>query len=456
MLKDFSKYTISNIFVKATGFVIPLILAYYYTEAEYGVITLGYAYMNFFLMFFAFGFCESVQRFYYNLRDTNQKDIFGNILLFDFILVFFFSLIFVILCFCTNIFKELPISIFLMVLFIGYMKALQNIGLSFLQMEGQSSKYVSISVASVLFDVVLIILFVVIIHLPIQFRFVSLLICNSFSTFLIIFFIKKYIDKPKQLLNEQFIKVLKFALPCMLLPVMSWLLTTSDKVVMSKLGTMSDVGIYSFCFSIATMPSIINQGFNTAYTPIFYAEYENRSKIKSIQNLFIELYSLMLLIFLLFVNIFFNYVHIFEKYEPGLKYIPFFLISNVFGAISTLNNSHLAYAYKTKITLMITAITGSVSIFLNFLFIKNFDSLGAAISVATVMTIQMILSFGCAIKYGYFAWSLRKLLFMTVFFFAGLFVATKLVILSIIIIIYILYIIIAEKNLIKRFMGRHD
>ena len=81
MLKDFSKYTISNIFVKATGFVIPLILAYYYTEAEYGVITLGYAYMNFFLMFFAFGFCESVQRFYYNLRDTNQKDIFGNILL---------------------------------------------------------------------------------------------------------------------------------------------------------------------------------------------------------------------------------------------------------------------------------------------------------------------------------------------------------------------------------------
>ena len=455
MLKDFSKYTISNIFVKATGFVIPLILAYYYTEAEYGVITLGYAYMNFFLMFFAFGFCESVQRFYYNLRDSNQKDVFGNILLFDFILVVFFSLVFAFLCFFTNVFKEMPKSIFIMVLFIGYMKALQNIGLSFLQMEEQSSRYVSVSVASVLFDVILIILFVVIIHLPIQFRFVSLIICNLFSTVLIFVFIRKYVERPKTFINEQFVKVLKFALPCMLLPVMSWLMTTSDKVVMSKLGTMSDVGIYSFCFSIATIPSIINQGFNTAYTPIFYADYENRDKIKSIQNLFIELYSLILLIFLLFVNIFFNYVHIFEKYESGLKYLPFFLFSFFFGAIASLNNSHLAYSYNTKITLLITAITGPISILLNYVFIKNFDSLGAAISVATVMTIQMALSFLCAMKFGYFAWKLRKLLFMGVFFFAGLFAATKIVLLSAVILIYIVYIFITERNLIKRFFSRH-
>lgn len=454
MLKDFSKYTISNIFVKATSFVIPLILAYYYSESEYGVISLGYAYLNFFSMFFAFGFCESVQRFYYDLRDTNQKDIFGNILLFDLILVILFSTVFAILCLFTNVFKEIPKSIFIMVLFVGYMKAIQNIGLSFLQMEEQSSKYVSVSIASVLFDVLLIILFVVIIHLPIEFRFVSLIICNLFSTILIIFFIKKFILRPHKLFQKKFITILKFALPCMLLPVMSWLLTTSDKVVMSKLGTMSDVGIYSFCFSLASLPGIINQGFNTAYTPIFYSEYDNHNKIKSIQTLFIELYSLILLLFILFAHIFFRYIKIFSKYEVGLIYIPFFMISTLFSAISTLNNSHLAYSYNTKITLFITAITGPISILLNYFLILHFDSLGAAISVDVVMTIQMILSFICAMKFGYFAWNFRKLIILCAFFFAGIILASKMYLLTTVIILYIIYLVFIERKLIKRIISK--
>ena len=159
MLKEFSKYTISNILVKATGFIIPFLLAYYYTQAEYGVISLGYAYLNFFSMFYAFGFCEGVQRYYYELRDNNQRDIFGTILLTNFLLVLFFSFIFTLLCFTSTIFNEVSKSIFLMVLFVGYLKALQNIGLSFLQMEKKSSRYIAVSLVSVLSDVLFIVLF---------------------------------------------------------------------------------------------------------------------------------------------------------------------------------------------------------------------------------------------------------------------------------------------------------
>ena len=455
MIKEFSKYTISNIFVKATSFVIPLILAYYYSEAEYGIISLGYAYLNFFSMFFSFGFCESVQRFYYNLRDSNKKDIFGNILLFDFIFVVFFSIIFIFLCIFLNIFKELPKSIFIMVLFIAYMKAIQNIGLTFLQMEEQSSKYITISIANIFFDVILIILFVVIIHLPIEFRFVSLIICNLFSFILILLFIRKYFSSPKRLFPKQFVSILKFALPCMLLPVMSWLLTTSDKIVMSKLGTMSDVGIYSFCFSLASLPGIINQGFNTAYTPIFYAEYENHNKIKNIQTLFIELYSLILLFFILFSHIFFSYIKIFSKYEEGLIYIPFFMISNLYSAISILNNAHLAYSYNTKLTLFITAITGIVSILLNYLFILHYNSLGAAISVDVVMTLQMILSFIFSVKCGYFAWNLKKLIVLNIFFFAGILLSLKFYFLTINIIIFIIYLIFSERKIIKQLIKKN-
>lgn len=450
MLKEFSKYTFSNILVRATGFIIPFLLAYYYTQAEYGIISLGYAYLNFFTMFYAFGFCESVQRFYYELRDTNQRDVFGNIILFDLILVVSFSIIFTILCFITSFFKEIPKSIFLMVLFVGYMKALQNIGLSFLQMEQKSSKYVSVSLLCVISDVILVVLFVVIIHLSVEFRFISLVICNFISTVLVLFYIKNYIKKPKAFMPGKFKEILKFALPCMCLPIMSWLLTTSDKLVMSKLGTMSDVGIYSFCFSLSQLPTIIQQGFNTAYTPIFYSEYENRNKIKNIQTFFIEIYSLILMFFIIFIKVFFKYVSIFEKYDSGLVFIPFFLISTLFSAIATMNNSHLAYSYNTKITLLITAITGPISIILNYLFIKNLQSLGAAISVSVTMSIQMILSFFCAIKYGYFAWNLKKLVFVLGVFVTSIFIVNNIYIFIGITLIYIIYIIISEKKFIRR------
>ena len=85
---------------------------------------------------------------------------------------------------------------------------------------------------------------------------------------------------------------------------------------------MSDVGIYSFFFSLAQLPTIIQQGFNTAYTPIFYSEYENHKKIKSIQTLFIELYAFVLMVFIIFIFIFFKYIYLFvcfanKQMRPG-------------------------------------------------------------------------------------------------------------------------------------------
>ncbi|MBP3742496.1 MAG: oligosaccharide flippase family protein [Treponema sp.] len=455
MLKEFSKYTISNILVKATGFIIPFLLAYYYTQAEYGVISLGYAYLNFFSMFYAFGFCEGVQRYYYELRDNNQRDIFGNILLTNFLLVLFFSFIFTLLCFTSTIFNEVSKSIFLMVLFVGYLKALQNIGLSFLQMEKKSSRYIAVSLVSVLSDVLFIVLFVVIIHLPVEFRFVSLVICNLSSTIVILIFIHKYVKKPTSFLPSKFKEILKFSFPCMFLPVMSWLLTTSDKVVMSKLGTMRNVGIYSFCFSLSQLPAILQQGFNTAYTPIFYSEYENKDKIKNVQTVFIELYSFVLLLYMFFISIFFKYVKLFEKYESGIIFVPIFMIPVFFSAISTMNNSHLAYSYNTKVTFLITTITGAVSILLNYIFIKNLNSLGAAISVATTMTIQMLLSFICSIRYGYFAWKLRKLIIVFLFFLLSLFVFKNIVVFVCVLVLYLIYIVLIERTLIKKFVRKH-
>ena len=440
--------------MKATSFCIPLILAYFYSESEYGIISLGYAYLNFFSMFFTFGFCESIQRFYYEIKQNNREDIFGNIFVFNFILVFLFSLVFIILCFFSNIFKELSVNIFLMVIFVGYLKSFQSMGLSFLQMEKQSSRYVKVSIFSVMLDISLVIVFVCLVKLPIEYRFVSLVLCNMVSAICILIYIKGLVKPPKKILNKKFIQIIKFAFPCMLLPVMSWLLTTSDKIVMSKFVTMTNFGVYSFCFSISQIPVIIQQGFITAYTPVFYSEYEKVEKIRSIQTLFIKFYSLILLVFFFLINVFFKYVKIFEKYENGLGFLPFFILSMFFSAISSKNNLHLTYNYKTKITLLITSITGVITLVLNFVLIKNYGMFGAAVSVMISMMLQMLLSFLMSFHFGYFAWKSIELLITFCLLVLGLIFSKNYIIICLCIIVNVVFIFVSEKEKINRVLLR--
>ena len=453
MLKDFSKYAFSNIFIKATSFIIPLILAYYYTEAEYGEISLGYTYINFFSMFFAFGFCESIQRFYSNIKELNEKDILGNVFVFDLILVFFFSVFFLLI---SNYICKLSKDVFFLLLLIGYMKAFQNMGLSILQMEQDSTKYVIISFVTVVIDLLLILFFVVIIRLPVSFRFISLVICNIVSTIILFFYIHNYISKPKKFFSKKFVEILRFAVPCMLLPIMSWLITMSDKVVISRLNTLSNLGIYSFCFTISQIPSILFQAFNIAFTPVFYSQYNNKEKIKSIKTLFIKIYALINLLFIIFCQLFFSYTDVFDKYEEGLVFMPYFLIFSFFSAVSSMNNAHLIYVYKTKIILCLTSISGIFTFVLNYIFIENFGTKGSAISLVLSMAIQMTLSFIFSIKYGYFSWKrMDFLLTFSIYVIALLFLQHK-IIFFVMAFIFCLYVVFSEFNKIRYLRVKHD
>jgi len=63
------------------------------------------------------------------------------------------------------------------------------------------------------------------------------------------------------------------------------------------------------------------------------------------------------------------------------------------------------------------------------------------------MSIQMFLSFLCAIKFGYFAWNLKRLILVFIFFFVGIFMSNNIYIFTGITIIYAIYILISEKKI---------
>ena len=413
MLKEFSKYTISTVITRGISIVSMLIITGYYSTAEYGVITLGNSYLTLFYTLFAFGLVEGTQRFYKQLKCRKQNYVLNEFLL---IQLTFFMILFVLLLIIfhyTDFFKELSFSVFITVMIIGYLKAMQNILLSILQMENLSNKYAVSSIILALLDIIFIFIFVYGFHCSVEIRFVSLLICNIICSVILLLFTHNFFARKIKVYPHELKPILKFCLPCMFLPIVSWLLTTSDKIIISKVNTMSSLGSYGFIASCSSIVPILYTAFNIAFTPVFYNEYENKKKIIMMQDFFLSFYIFISLCLLIVMQIFFSVAPSYKKYSSGLFLAPLFIFSGTISACSSFNVSHVQYALKSYWILVITSIAGILNIILNFILIKKFGQIGGAISADITMFIQFYFSLVLSIKYGYCSWN--KIGFLTYF-----------------------------------------
>jgi Membrane protein involved in the export of O-antigen and teichoic acid len=404
MIKDFSRYTISNVISRGLNFVIIIILSNFYSTAQYGTISLGYTYLGLFMSLFAFGFCEGVQRFYLQLKSEGKKYILGNVLVLQFVFFVLAVVVLFVLFFCSSIFKEIDLVVFFLVVCISYIKALQNIFLSVLQMEQMTKKYAVISVFISLLDCLFIYVFIYLLKGDVFVRFFVLLFCNIIGLSFLVYNTRVYFSKPKMSCLREMKSFMSFCFPSMILPVVSWILSSSDKILLSKLQNLNSLGVYALAGTLSQVLSILYLSFNTAYTPIFYSTYEKRDKIRRIQSTFICFFCISLMAYLVCIRYLFPFFIHKQAYESSLQYFHLFCVGTLFSAFSSMNISYLAYAYKSKLILLITVCTSVVNIVVNYFMIKNFGPMGAVVASTCSMFLQMIVAYLFAIHYGYNGW----------------------------------------------------
>lgn len=199
-------------------------------------------------------------------------------------------------------------------------------------------------------------------------------------------FIKIKFPKGLSLCTDARLKgeMLTYSVP-LILNVFGWLINNvSDRYVVSGLCGISENGIYSVSYKIPTIITTIQSIFIQAWTISAIKEYESDSKNVFYQRTFAYMNVLIVevcTILILFTKVIAKLLYAKDFYNAW-KYVPFLLISVVFGASSGFIGPILSAQKKTRIMAMSTIYGAVVNLVLNFVLIYYIGTQGAAIATA--------------------------------------------------------------------------
>lgn len=381
LLKNTGILTICNFSSKVlVFFLIPLYTSVLST-AEYGTYEIILSTIQFFMPILTINISDGVLRF---LMDKNQNagSIKGIGLTFSIVAIVSFG---VILLF-NNIFgvwldfKKYSLEAFIYYIVFALNQLVINTA------KGQEHVF-EMGVAGIINTVVslfLNILFLAVLNCGLKGFFYAYIIGYAVSTLYLIFAISYFKDISFKFTRNQLYDIIKYSFPLIFVSL-SWLINNiSDRYIITWLCGTEENGIYSVAYKIPNIITMIQNMFIQAWTISAIKEYNSDDKVIFYRDIFIQLNCVICItcsgLILLTKNL--SEILFSNDFFAAWKYVPFLLVSVVFGASSGFVGPILSAEKKSKIMAISTFIGAFSNIVLNILLIPYYGAQGAAIATA--------------------------------------------------------------------------
>lgn len=186
------------------------------------------------------------------------------------------------------------------------------------------------------------------------------------------------------------------ALPIIFHNLSGLILSQSDRVMLQYSTTFSLVGIYSLAYSFGSIISTIWNAMNNSWVPFFY-ELTNRKEVKKLRihaKNYTELFTVLSMGFILLTP---EVYHLFagREYWDGTSLITIFAMGFYMIFLYSFHVNYEFYNKKTMIIAVGTMGAAVINIILNYIFIRKYSILGAAISTFISYFIQYIFHIIC-------------------------------------------------------------
>ncbi len=428
MKKQAVIYSVGTIILKSINFLlIPLYISNFSLE-DFGQLSY-YQVMGMILSWvLGLKITDALVRFYYEYDDSNKLRIIQSAywfslifnLLLGIILFLFFKLIFFNQSKDTTIYFVLYASQF--ILFFTKLNS------SILRIEKKALKFIILQILQSILQLSFIIFFVVILKLGIISVFYGQI--ASGLIILIVYFV--FLKRLKHLaFNFNFVIIKKFLnFSVYLIPsaLSFWILNSSDHIFIKFMLGKEQLGIYAFAYKFSLIIALLLvQPLTKAWSPFAYSNLKDIPLVKNRLNFMITTFILMSVIFILPISYFIDYVlMLFAKPEyMGAIYLIFPLgIAYIAFGVSAFTGTGFHITKNTKVLPKYTTISAIVNILLNFILIKLFGIIGAAIATIVAFILKAILNINRLqkdffVNYSYNLW-LLLVLNASIFYFIGL------------------------------------
>lgn len=382
-------------------------------KAEYGKVSIIFAWMIFFNVILAYGFETAFFRFYNKETDkksvveTTSVSLFWTSISFLFIALLFRNKL--------AIWSGIDAQYITYTIWILVLDALVIVPFSKLRVNQQPIKYAIIKIGNVVINLVLNLFFLS--YLPaiaesnpdsflssfyledfqIGYIFVSNIVA-SLATFLIL--------SPSYLLLKWHFdfklwkRMMKYGLPIMVAGIAFAINEQFDKILLGKLLPANiaeaEVGVYSACYKLGLFMVLYRTAYTLGIEPFFFSHADKEDAPQTyatITKYFVIFGSFILLSVIVFADVL-KYIMIQdESYWEAMKVVPLIILANFFLGIYTNLSVWYKLIDKTHIGAYISIIGAIITLALNYLLIPTMSYYGSAIATIAAYGSMMFISY---------------------------------------------------------------
>ncbi|UFH36209.1 lipopolysaccharide biosynthesis protein [Flavobacterium acetivorans] len=439
LFKQTAIYGLATVLPRMFSFLLVPLYTDLLPKAEYGKVSVIFAYMIFFNVILAYGMETAFFRFYNNEKDkksvleTSMVSIFWTTILFLFAALLFRNTL--------AVWSGIDSQYISYTIWILALDALVIIPFSKLRAYQKPMVYAIIKIGNVLVNLILSVLFLLYFPKLTEVNpdgFVSSLYVENFqmgyiflaniiaSLLTFVAISPDYVYLKWKFDFQLWKKMMRYGMPIMVAGIAFAINEQFDKILLSKLLppniAEAEVGVYSACYKLGLFMVLYRTAYTLGIEPFFFSHASDKNAPQTyamVTKYFVIFGSFILLSVIVFADLFKLLMIRDSSYWVAMKVVPLIILANFFLGIYTNLSVWYKLIDKTYIGAYISIVGALITLALNYLLIPSMSYMGSAIATIAAYGSMMLISYYLGNKYYPIPYDLKKIgayLSLSIFF----------------------------------------
>ncbi|WP_026572831.1 lipopolysaccharide biosynthesis protein [Bacillus sp. UNC438CL73TsuS30] len=369
-------FAVGNLGSKLIVFLLVPLYTYYLTTSEFGLVDLMITATGLLIPAFSLSIFDSVLRFVMD-KNYDKQAILINSFVVTFLGVAILIMLYPVLLILFPF--DQYISYFYLLLIAQAISTILN---QFIRANGKVKVFAASGIINALLLLILNVTFLVIFHKGITGYLLSLIFSYLGSSLFSFFVGKVFLEINLKKINFQLMKeMLQYSIPLIPNSLMWWIMSLSDRYVITFFLGLSANGLYALANKIPNILSIVSSIFFQAWQLSAIEESKSKEKSRFYTNVFNAFSITMLLSTSLILAHLKFIIELFvaDNYYVAWKYVPFLLLGVVFSSFSGFLGTNYIAAKKTSGVFKTSVIGALINILANIILIPKIGINGAAV-----------------------------------------------------------------------------
>ena len=413
LISQTAVYGLSSIVGRLLNYLlVPLYTSVFTDPAHYGVVSELYAWVAFLIVILTFGMETAFFRFIQTSENKEQTYLNSLVTVLGLNVLFFAILLFFNNDIASFMLYEGHNEYIILLGIIVCVDAISAIPLAKLRVEEKSLRFVSIQITSILVNVGLNLLLMLYLFDPERPEegVLFILLANLCASLVKPLMLYDFFKLRGLIINWAEIKLMVFySFPLVIGSFAGIINETIDRILLkqiiynpAELSTLhtaeAEVGIYSACYKLAMLVTILLQAYRYAAEPFFFNQMKNEDRnviYVKVMNLFVATVCLVFLFVSLNIDLFKHFIQN-ESYWAGLPVVPILLLANVFLGIYYNQSIWYKLSGKTQYGAYI------------IIFSPKYGYMASAWATFVVYAVQMVISYFLGQKHYPIPYNIKK------------------------------------------------